>query len=245
MEESKLKRPTQEEFHKNKEEQAHKKTNPLRDLILGGQDGLVNSLGIIFGVSVATADVRVLITTVIAAGIAESISMGAVVYTSGHSQKDFYESERRKEAREIEKFPDMEREEVRKIYEEKGFSGEALSEIVRTITSDKKIWLDVMMAEELHLEPLHTKEIVESSIIVTISTAIGHLIPLLPFFYVSHLEGLTISIIISAISLFAVGAYQALTLVGSWWKTGLRITIIGLVAAAAGYFIAKLFHATV
>lgn len=243
MEESK--RPTFEEFAKHKEEEKHKLTNPLRDLILGGQDGLVNSLGIIFGVSVATADVRILITTVIAAGIAESVSMGAVMYTSGHSQKDFYESERRKEAVEIERVPEMEREEIRRIYEKKGLKGAALEEIVKVISSDKKVWLDVMMVEELHIEPVAANAIWESSLLVFISTAVGHLVPLLPFFFFVRGEGLILSIIVSALSLFAVGVYQAITLVGSWWKTGIRIALIGLIAAAAGYFIARLFHATI
>jgi len=237
--------PSVKEFHKKQQAEAQKVTNSLRDIILGGQDGLVNSLGIIFGVSVATPDVRILITTVLAAGIAESISMGAVMYTSGHSQKDFYESQRRKEAKEIEKVPEMEKEEIRRIYAKKGLSGEALEEIVKVITADKKVWLDVMMAEELRIEPVHAKAIWKSSVLVFASTAVGHLIPLLPFFFVAHVDGLVASIIISAISLFAVGAYQAITLVGSWWKTGLRITAIGLIAAAAGYFVAKLFQTTV
>lgn len=237
------KRPTEAEFKKHQQNEKHKKENSLRDVILGGQDGLVNALGIILGVMAATSDVRVLISTVIAATFAESLSMGAVAYTSALSQRDYYESERKKESDEIEEAPEMEVEEVRRIYESKGFTGKILEEIVTTITSDKKLWLDTMMSEELHIEPVNTKNVLKSSVIVTIATAVGHLIPLLPFFFISQHNGLIIAVVISGITLFAVGVYQAVSLVGSWWKSGIRMLIIGLAAAFIGFFIAKLFHA--
>jgi vacuolar iron transporter family protein len=243
-----INRPTEEQFkaHKlRKSTEVHKAANPLRDVILGGQDGLVNALGIILGILAAGGDSKILVTTVIAASIAESISMGAVAYTSALAQKDYYYSERRSEEKEIEKYPQMEREEIRRIYEAKGIKGKALEEIVEAVTSDKKIWADVMMAEELHIEPINTKDVMKSSIIVTIATAIGHLIPLLPFFFLVPREGIIVAIIISGLTLFAVGAYQAITLIGSWWKTGLRMLFIGLGAALAGYLIARLFRTTV
>ena len=243
----KLLRPTEEEFLKHKFEQRelHKKENSLRDVILGGQDGLVNALGIILGVMVATADVKVLIATVIAATIAESISMGAVAYTSALAQRDYYLSERAIESEEVDKFPEMEKEELRRIYEEKGIKGKALEEIIDVISSDKKIWLDVMMAEELQIAPVNTKDVLKSSVIVTIATAIGHIIPLIPFFFFDPGASLITAIIISTITLFAVGIYQAVTLVGSWWKSGLRMVLIGMGAAFAGFLIAKLFHAVI
>src|SRR5258708_4638057 len=70
----------------------HRQTNWLRDVILGGQDGLVNILGICLGVSAATSDVQILIVAALAATFAESISMGAVAYTSSLAQRDHYQS---------------------------------------------------------------------------------------------------------------------------------------------------------
>lgn len=224
--------------------EVHKATNPLRDVILGGQDGLVNALGIILGVLAASGSEKILITTVIAASIAESISMGAVAYTSALAQKDFYSSERAKEEEEVKKYPQMEAEEIRRIYEAKGIKGEALEEVIDAITSDKKAWVDVMMAEELHIEPVNTKDVLKSSVIVTIATAIGHLIPLFPFFFLVSQPGLKAAVLISALALFSVGAYQAVTLTGTWWKSGLRMLLIGLGAAFAGYIIATVFHTT-
>ncbi len=237
-----VKRPTPEAFAKHKREETHKRENPLRDVILGGQDGLVNALGIILGIAAVTADTHILIATVLAATCAESLSMGAVAYTSALAQKDYYESEKQKELKEIAEVPEMEKEEVRQIFEAKGFHGHILEEIVQTVTSDKKLWLITMMNEELNLHPINTKDVLKSSIIVTIATAIGHIIPLLPFFFITHQIGLILSIIISGITLFGTGVYQAVTLVGSWWKSGIRMLIIGLAAAFIGYFIAHIFH---
>src|SRR5947208_1124482 len=102
-------RPTAEAFALHKGQENHNQWNPLRDVILGGQDGLVNALGIILGISAATGDVKILIATVLAATFAESISMGAVAYTSALSQKDYYESERKKALQEIKETPEMEK----------------------------------------------------------------------------------------------------------------------------------------
>jgi len=239
-----INRPTKEAFLLHKQQEKHTLNNHLRDVILGGQDGLVNALGIIFGIIAAGGDTRILIATVLAASFAESISMGAVAYTSALAQKDHYESERKKEHEEIEKYPDMEKEEIRQIYSKKGLHGHVLEEVVETISSNKKIWVDVMMAEELCIQPVHTKVVLKSSVIVTIATLIGHLIPLLPFFFVANQLGLLLSLIITGITLFATGVYQALTLVGIWWKSGLRMLIIGMGAALIGYIVAKLFHAS-
>src|SRR5207245_463687 len=117
----------------------HRTKNSLRDVILGGQDGLVNMLGIALGVVAAGGSNHVLVVTGIAAAITESISMGAVAYTSFGSDRDFYLAERETEQSEISSDPDEEREEIREIYATKGFSGQLLDDVVATITSNREI----------------------------------------------------------------------------------------------------------
>src|SRR3989441_10741415 len=97
----------------------HRKTNWLRDVILGGQDGLVNILGIILGVIAGGGSQTVLLAAGFAAAITESISMGAVGYTSSVSQRDYYRAERAREAAEIDTMPEAEREDIRAIYASK------------------------------------------------------------------------------------------------------------------------------
>src|ERR1700737_987928 len=125
----------------------------LRDIILGGQDGLVNVLGLVLGVAAATAQLRIIMAAALAAAFSESIAMGGVMYTSALAERDYYLAQLAKEQKEVEDVPDVETEEVRQIFRDKGQHGEVLERVVKEITSDKKVWIDVMMGAELHLPP--------------------------------------------------------------------------------------------
>jgi len=221
----------------------HRKTNWLRDVILGGQDGLVNILGIVLGVIAGGGSKTVLLAAGFAAAITESISMGAVGYTSSVSQRDYYQAERAREAMEIDTMPEAERQEIREIYATKGFAGDLLEGVVDTITANRDSWLATMMDEELHLQPVETADIIRSAVVITIATLIGHLIPLLPFVWMARTPALVLAIVLSAVVLFGVGVYSAVSLVGDWRKSGLRMLVIGLGAAGVGFLIGNLFHA--
>ena len=215
----------------------------LRDVILGGQDGLVNILGIVLGVMAGGGDRTVLLSAGFAAAITESISMGAVGYTSTVADRDYYAAQRAIEEESLTDDPDMEREEVRDLYKSKGFSGPLLDQVVATITSNREKWLGTIMEEERHLEPVATRDIVRSSVVITLATLVGHLIPLAPFLFLSRSTALVLAIVLSALVLFGVGAYSAITRVGTWWKQGPKMILIGLGAAGLGYVIGTLFHA--
>jgi vacuolar iron transporter family protein len=219
----------------------HRGVNWLRDVILGGQDGLVNILGIILGVIAAGGSKTVLLATGFAAAITESISMGAVGYTSAVSERDYYQAEQAREAEEIDATPEAERQEIRDIYAAKGFAGDLLERVVETITANRDRWLATMMDEELHLQPVQAPDILRSAVVITIATLIGHLIPLLPFAWMSRTPALITAIVLSALVLFGVGFYSAVTLVGDWRKKGLQMVAIGLGAAAIGFLIGRVF----
>jgi predicted membrane protein (TIGR00267 family) len=221
----------------------HHEKNSLRDVILGGQDGLVNILGIILGVIAGGGSNTVLLATGFAAAITESISMGAVGYTSSLAERDHYRAERERELEEISTTPEAERREIRAIYAAKGFEGDLLERVVETITSSRDSWLDTMMDEELHLQPVATADTVRSSVVITVATLVGHLIPLLPFLWLARTQALILAIALSAVVLFAVGAYSAVTLVGNWRRYGVKMVAIGLGAAAVGFGVGHLFHA--
>jgi VIT1/CCC1 family predicted Fe2+/Mn2+ transporter len=224
--------------------EAHRGTNWLRDVILGGQDGLVNILGIILGVIAGGGSDTVLIVAGFAAAITESISMAAVGYTSSTSERDYYVAERAREAAEIVASPEAERQEVRAIYAAKGFQGKLLDDVVAQITSNHDTWLATMMDDELHLQAVASGAILRTAVVIGIATLIGHLIPLLPFLVLPRTPALIAAIGLSGIALFAVGAYTAVTLVGDWRKSGLKFLAIGLGAAAIGFVIGRLFNAT-
>ena len=225
---------------KNGYAEPHAVSSNLRDIILGGQDGLVNVLGIILGVAVASADIRIILAAGLAATFAESVSMAAVAFTSKRAEQSFYESELEREKREIKEIPELEKEEIREIYRRKGFSGKLLADVVEKITSDEEVWLDEMMKFELELKPVETKHALLSGLVVGIAAVIGSLIPLLPFFFlvllnISINQAILVSLAISAVALFAIGAYKAKATVGDLKKSGAEIAVIGIVSALIGY----------
>jgi len=217
----------------------------LKDVILGGQDGLVNVLGVILAVAIATSDAKIVIIAGLAATFAESISMAAVAYTSSKAMKDFYRSQMSKEIKEIEETPDVERKEIRDIYFAKGFRGHLLAAIVRKITGDKKLWLKTMIEEEMHLDPEEYKNPGRDAAIVGFSSLIGSFIPLLPFFAFSVSQAVYASVLLSALVLFLTGAIKGRITTGSWIRSGIEITLIGMAAALIGYAIGALLGVSI
>jgi len=213
----------------------------LAEVILGGQDGLVNTLGVILGVAAATSDARIVIAAGLAATFAESISMGAVAYTSKLAENDLYHSEREREYRHIHLAPDVEVEEIRDIYRKKGFEGETLDKIVDVITSNPDVWVNVMMSEEFQMSPPEKAKAFNSAVLVGFSALAGSLIPLFPFFFLNVNLSIGISIITAALTLFGVGVYKARVTVGKPFKSGMEMAIIGTVSALAGYVVGVIF----
>lgn len=219
----------------------HRHESRLADVILGGQDGLVNVLGVILGVAAATQDARIVIAAGLAATFAESISMGAVAYTSTLADDDLYLSEREREYRHIHLAPDVEIEEIRDIYRRKGFEGETLEKIVEVITSSPDVWVNVMMSEEFQMTPPEKSNAFGSALIVGFSALIGSFIPLLPFFFWTVKVSIGLSIAIAAVTLFVFGVYKARVTVGRPFRSGVQMAVIGTVSALAGYVVGLIF----
>jgi len=229
-----------DELHHHSSKDPHQQASALSDIILGGQDGLVNVLGVILGVAAATGDTYVIMVAGLAATFAESVSMAAVAYTSTLADADYYESEREREYRHIEEVPNLEKEEIRAIYRAKGFSGKLLERIVETITASPDVWVAVMMSEEHQLRPINRRTAFRSAIIVGIAAIVGSLIPLGPFLITSVGMGILLSIALSALVLFIVGAVKARMTVGHPGKSGLEMAVIGTISALVGYAVGAL-----
>jgi len=223
-------------------ERAQSSKASLSDIILGGQDGLVNVLGVILGVAAASGDQRLVLAAGLAAAFAESISMGAVAYTSTLADRDHYLSQIEREQREIRDMPEVERAEVEVIFRSWGFQGELLDRSVEQIMKDERAWVDVMMNNELKLTPIDGSSALRSAFIVGFSAIVGSLIPLLPFFFLPIGPSILISIGITALTLFAAGVYKAKATVGHPGKSGVQMAIIGTVSALAGYVVGVLFR---
>jgi VIT1/CCC1 family predicted Fe2+/Mn2+ transporter len=215
----------------------HKRASGLSDFILGAQDGLVNVLGVVLGIAAATNDARIVLVAGLATTFAESISMGAVAYTTTLADADLYQSEREREYRHILEAPNLEIKEIRDIYASKGFKGELLDHIVNTITANQDVWVAVMMAEEHNLAPVDRKTAVRAAIVVGISAILGSLVPLFPFMVWSVSLSMWLSVLVTALVLFGIGAYKAKMTVGKPMKSGIEMAVIGTVSALAGYLV--------
>ena len=228
----------------------HARPGLLSDFILGSQDGLVNVLGVILGIAIAAHQqflagqlqdpFRLVVAGALAATFAESISMGAVAYTSTLARRDHYLKERQREEREMVELPDVERKEVRDVFESWGFRGAKLEEVTDQIVANPQAWLEFMMAHELGLSPVEKTQARRSALIVGAAAIFGSVIPLVPFLVFSSdvVLGMIASMIVAAGALFLIGWYKAKTTVGRPARSGLEMLVIGILAAVAGFAIA-------
>ncbi len=224
--------------------EAHPRPTLLSDFILGSQDGLVNVLGILLGLVAAGTTARIILVAAFAALAAESISMGAVAYTSTLARRNLFRSEVERELREMREVPEMEREEIRVILRRWGFEGEEVEEMVRRIEAKPKAWLDIMMAFELNLAEVPERQPLSSGLTVLGATVVGSIVPMIPFLI--HLPDETaaiVAVVLSGLLLIAVGVYEAKATISSVWVSGARMLLIGLGAGFAGFLVGKVVGA--
>lgn len=220
----------------------HKRPGIISDFILGSQDGIVNVLGVILGVAIASNDFRIILAGGLAAAFAESISMGAVAYTSTLARRDHYLAELEREKREMRDLPEAEQDEIRQILKRWGFMGMEMEEMKDHIVAKPKAMLEIMMSYELNLSPVAKGQAAKSALLVGIAAIVGSIIPLVPFIFLQHdiPLGIVASIIVSAIILFFIGWYKSVVTVGKPYRSGLQMAVIGTASALAGFAIALL-----
>lgn len=212
----------------------------IREVILGINDGLIETLGFVTGVFGATAASKIIVITGMAQIIAGSISMAIGAYVSQKSFKEFYDKEEDIEKKEMEAKPEEERAEIEAIYKKKGFKGDELKAAVHRITSDKKVWLDTMMVQELGLVREGYTHPVKSGAVTGLSYIFGAIPPLSPYFLFSVERAFIASVILSMIFLFFVGSMKS-RWARIWWVwSGVEVMAFGLGAVIVTYSIGKL-----
>jgi len=216
----------------------------LRDIILGGQDGLVNVMGIVLGVAAGTSDIKIVIISGLAATFAESISMAAVAFTSTQAESQQYESVYENQCMLIDTKPESETDDVRAVFGKWGFEGDLLEQATQKITSDKESWARFMMSEELDLAKKDQEKPVYTATVVGMASFVGSLIPLLPFFFLHDIKiAVLTSVGISALVLFVGGFIKAKVTIGGPVRSGLELLVIGITSAIAGFVIGSILGA--
>jgi VIT1/CCC1 family predicted Fe2+/Mn2+ transporter len=207
----------------------------IRDFVFGFGDGINTSLGIAAGVGGADVSSNIIILAALVGMFTGAKAMAVQNYLAVKAQRELLRSEIAREEWEIEHKPEIERQEIEEIYRAKGFEGKDLEMIVNKITSDKKVWLDTMLTEELKLNVEVVGNPLKSALRMFGAFLIGGILPIIPFFFAQGYTPLIIAIGISLSTSFAVGAVKSRLAQTSIIKGGLEMAGLGTGIALIGF----------
>lgn len=207
----------------------------IRDFVFGFGDGINTSLGIAAGVGGADVSSNIIILAALVGMFTGAKAMAVQNYLAVKAQRELLKSEIAREEWEIENKADIERQEIEEIYKAKGFSGKDLEMIVNKITSDKKVWLDTMLTEELKLNVDIVGNPLKSAFRMFGAFLVGGILPIIPFFFAHGHLPLIIAIGISLSTSFAVGAVKSRLAQTNIIKGGLEMAGLGTGIALVGF----------
>lgn len=215
----------------------------MRELVFGLEDGLVATTGTVAGLAAGTANARIVILSGIVLTVVEALSMAAGSYLSSKSHRQVLEKRIRDEKEEIETKPEEETEELRLMYRARGFNEEEIGILVRRIISDKKLWLEEMIAKELRIGGGELDEPRQNALIMGLAYVIGGAIPVLPYALLPIVPAIWASVLAAGLALFALGYWKATVTGLNRLRGGAEMLAIAAAAALAGYAIGKVIGA--
>ena len=232
------------EAHHDVHEEDHLKSSDLlRDIVIGMSDGLTVPFALAAGLSGAVSASSIIVIAGIAEIAAGSIAMGLGGYLAGKTEQDHYASEVKREFYEVENLRHMEIKETKEFFANIGLSEAVQNQATEEIAQDKKRWVDFMMKYELGLEKPDPKRATKSALNIGLSYIVGGIIPLSPYFFIPNsTEALKISVVATLICLFTFGYFKSKYTGVNKLSGALRVTMIGAIAAAAAFGVAKLFQ---
>jgi VIT1/CCC1 family predicted Fe2+/Mn2+ transporter len=214
----------------------------FEDFIYGSIDGAVTTFAVVAGVVGASLSTNIILILGFANMFADGFSMAVANYQSARAHIEFVQMKRKQEEWEIDNLQEQEKQEIREIYSKKGFKDELLEEIVRMITSRRKVWVDTMMREELGLVE-DGKKPLNSAVSTFVGFNVVGLIPLIPFivFFVLGInvnsEAFYYSVIATGAAFFIVGLIKGKIVQKSLFRSGLFTLIIGAIASSVAYMV--------
>ena len=211
----------------------------LRSVVYGFNDGLTANFGLVAGVIGANVQPHVVIITGVAGAIADALSMGASGYLAAKSEAEVQAHQIEMEQYEMRLMPDLEEDELSVIYESKGLSPAHARETAREMMKDPSQALDAMVREELNIHPAELAPL-KDGIVTGVSTAVGAFIPIVPFLVTAHDNAVWVSLAVSMLAHFGIGAARSLFTGRSLWASGRDMFAVGFGVAAVGYLIGEL-----
>lgn len=220
-----------------------KSSDTIRDIVIGMSDGLTVPFALAAGLSGAINSSGIVVTAGIAEIVAGSIAMGLGGFLAGKTESDHYKSELKREYDEVERVPEEEKKEVMEVFAEFGLSEKLQAQVATEMAKDKDKWVDFMMRYELGLEKPQENRATQSAVTIGISYIIGGIIPLSPYFFIANSrEALYYSCAITVICLFIFGYFKSKVTGQPAFSGALKVLIIGALAAAAAFGMAKLIN---
>lgn len=218
-------------------------SDAVRDVVIGMSDGLTVPFALAAGLSGAVAGSRLVVTAGLAEVVAGSIAMGLGGYLAARSEAEHYRSEVRRERAEIEEKPDAELAEVREVFERFGLAPEESERVARTLSTRPDAWVDFMMRFELGLEEPDPKRALKSALTIAMSYVVGGMIPLAPYMFTATArEALVPSVALTLVALVLFGYVKGRFTGAPPWRSALQTAVIGGLAAAAAFGIARLIQ---
>jgi VIT1/CCC1 family predicted Fe2+/Mn2+ transporter len=210
----------------------------VRNFVFGTSDGLVTVLAFVAGVSASLSTRRLVLMAGVAEMFAGAVSMGLGAFLGTRAERDWYERERQREELEVAKIPHLEKEELREIYRKKGLDGETLERVVDAFTANEKRWVDIMMSEELGLQPVDSSPL-SAGLVVGLSYVLAAAIPLLPYLFLVGMSALLASAAITGAALAGVGVAKARLTQRPALRAGVETLLTGLVGSAICWAIGR------
>lgn len=211
----------------------------IRDATLGANDGLVSILTLLAGVSGADVSGSTVLIAGLAGLVAGAISMGVGAYVSAKAYRSYYRAELRKEVEEMREKPEVEREEIREIYRDRGFEGELLERVVDKITSNPRTWLKVMMSEELGLSPAFGRPLGSAAVMFAAFLA-GGIVPVIPFLFLEGFSAMATAFVLTTVALMLAGAIRSKYTGERPVIAGLELVAMAAIGFGAAYLIGRL-----
>jgi len=213
----------------------------VRDIVIGMSDGLTVPFALAAGLSGIAHSTSIVITGGLAEIAAGSIAMGLGGYLAAKSDVEHYAKERETEQREVEVIPAKEKEEVEQVLLEYGLEKDQSKLVAEALSKRPEAWIDFMMRFELGLEKPDPKRALKSALTIGLSYIIGGLIPLAPYMIISNAgSALLFSVIFTLLALLIFGYVKGRFTGGQPIRSALQTALIGGLAAAAAFGLAKL-----
>lgn len=226
------------------EEKHFMSSEVVRDIIIGVSDGLTVPFALAAGLSGAQVKSRIILIAGIAEVVAGAISMGLGGYLAAKSEADHYARELKREQEEIVNVPDIEAAEIAEILSQYGVEPHEYEPVVNALRRNPQKWLDFMMKFELGLEEPDPLRALWSAITIALSYAIGGMVPLSPYVILPIAQhALIASVVVTILALLVFGFIKGYFTGNQPFKSAFQTALIGAVASAAAFSIAKLFRA--